>query len=72
MLKFISTFYLIEKHYLSLSTTNTMKNHKSRRDFIKKSIAVGIAIPILGSSLLACESKETKKLKILILGGTSF
>ena len=49
-----------------------MESSKSRRDFIKKSLAAGIAIPLLGSSLLACESKENKKLKILILGGTSF
>ena len=49
-----------------------MENSKSRRDFIKKSIAAGIAIPILGTSLLACKTNKTKKLKILILGGTSF
>jgi 2'-hydroxyisoflavone reductase len=49
-----------------------MNISKGRRDFIKKSIAAGIAIPILGSSLLACELSGTKKLKILILGGTSF
>lgn len=49
-----------------------MENSKSRRDFIKKSIAAGIAIPILGSSILACQTEKSKKLKILILGGTSF
>jgi len=49
-----------------------MKSSKSRRDFIKKSLAAGIAVPILGSSLFACNSKEQTKLKILILGGTSF
>jgi 2'-hydroxyisoflavone reductase len=49
-----------------------MENPKSRRGFIKKSLAAGIAIPLLGSSLLACDSKENTKLKILILGGTSF
>ena len=49
-----------------------MENSKSRRNFIKKSIAAGIAIPILGTSLLACDSDNTKKLRILILGGTSF
>ena len=49
-----------------------MENSKSRRDFIKKSIAAGIAIPILGSSLLACQTEKSKKLRILILGGTSF
>ncbi len=49
-----------------------MESSKSRRNFIKKSIVAGIAIPILGTSLLACETEKTKKLKILILGGTSF
>ncbi|WP_347174739.1 NAD-dependent epimerase/dehydratase family protein [Polaribacter uvawellassae] len=49
-----------------------MEGSKSRRDFIKKSIAAGIAIPLLGSSFLACETEKTKKLRILILGGTSF
>ena len=49
-----------------------MENSKSRRDFIKKSIAAGIVIPLLGTSLLACETQKSKKLRILILGGTSF
>lgn len=49
-----------------------MKSSKSRRNFIKKSLAAGIVIPILGSSILACAPKENTKLKILILGGTSF
>lgn len=49
-----------------------MKNLKSRREFIKKGIAAGVAIPFLGSSFLACHFNETKKMKILILGGTSF
>jgi 2'-hydroxyisoflavone reductase len=49
-----------------------MENSKSRRDFIKKSLVAGIAIPVLGSSLLACKNESSKKLKILILGGTSF
>ncbi len=49
-----------------------MESSKSRRDFIKKSIAAGIAIPFLGTSLLACDTEESKKMKILILGGTSF
>jgi 2'-hydroxyisoflavone reductase len=49
-----------------------MESSKSRRDFIKKSIVAGIAIPFLGSSLLACETEKSKKLRILILGGTSF
>lgn len=49
-----------------------MEKLKGRRDFIKKSIAAGITIPLLGSNLLSCISKEKAKLKILILGGTSF
>jgi 2'-hydroxyisoflavone reductase len=49
-----------------------MENSKSRRDFIKKSLVAGIAIPVFGSSLLACKNESSKKLKILILGGTSF
>ncbi|MEP5612031.1 MAG: NAD-dependent epimerase/dehydratase family protein [Cyclobacteriaceae bacterium] len=53
-----------------------MKN--SRRKFIKGGLAVGIGLPILGSSLISCNpktneaGKSNKKLKILILGGTSF
>jgi len=53
-----------------------------RRSFIKKSALVSIAIPILGTHLLSCDSEPKKqgvksskngtKLKILILGGTSF
>ena len=59
-----------------------MKKPNTRRAFIKKGALASIAIPILGSNLLACKSetkKETidsivtsKKLNILILGGTSF
>ena len=46
---------------------------KSRRTFIKQALAAGVAIPLIGSSLLSCETKvEKKKLSILILGGTSF
>lgn len=59
-----------------------MKKQNTRRAFIKKSALAGLAIPILGSSLYSCKTetkKETKesetsskKLNILILGGTSF
>ena len=59
-----------------------MKRLNSRRTFIKKSALAGMAIPILGSSLINCKSKtETdvqskninpNSLSILILGGTSF
>ncbi len=58
-----------------------MKKSNTRRAFIKKSALVGLAVPILGS-LIGCKSETeqkikdstntTKKLKILILGGTSF
>ncbi|WP_422107769.1 NAD-dependent epimerase/dehydratase family protein [Winogradskyella sp.] len=59
-----------------------MKKLNSRRSFIKKSALAGIAIPLLGNSLLSCKSdtktaphteeKTDKQLRILILGGTSF
>lgn len=59
-----------------------MKLKISRRDFLSKTALATLAIPILGSSVLSCNSKsektnkknsgELKKLKILILGGTSF
>lgn len=50
-----------------------MKQNKSRRNFIELSIKAGIAIPLLSSSLLSCNTKPaSKKLNILILGGTSF
>jgi nucleoside-diphosphate-sugar epimerase len=59
-----------------------MKKTNSRRSFIKKSAIASVAIPILGTNLLSCNSqskkrdtksaKKSKKLKILILGGTSF
>lgn len=45
---------------------------KTRRSFIKKSILLSAAFPLLGSNLIGCTSKENKKLSILILGGTSF
>jgi 2'-hydroxyisoflavone reductase len=51
-----------------------MSNPKnSRRTFVKKALAAGVAIPLIGSSLLSCDTKSEKKsLNILILGGTSF
>ncbi|WP_111683771.1 NAD-dependent epimerase/dehydratase family protein [Winogradskyella tangerina] len=59
-----------------------MKKLNSRRSFIKKSTLAGIALPLLGSSLIGCKSDTkpksdtntsiNKKLSILILGGTSF
>ncbi len=45
----------------------------SRRSFVKKALAAGVAIPLIGSHLLSCDSKSNNKnLSILILGGTSF
>lgn len=59
-----------------------MKKPNTRRSFIKKSALASVAIPILGSSVLNCKSdaqtksndlnKTSKKLNILILGGTSY
>jgi 2'-hydroxyisoflavone reductase len=59
-----------------------MKKSNTRRIFIKKSALASIAIPILGSSIIGCKSEkeneskdseiDSKKLNILILGGTSF
>ena len=52
---------------------NIMKKLIERRSFIKKSVLAGIGIPLLGSQLLACNNSEnSKKLKFLILGGSSF
>ena len=54
---------------------------QSRRKFIETSLKLGAVLPLVGSTLLACEAQkeETKTteipinpLKILILGGTSF
>ncbi|MEQ6123948.1 NAD-dependent epimerase/dehydratase family protein [Pseudotenacibaculum sp. MALMAid0570] len=51
-----------------MSNTN-----KSRRKFIKNSLLFGISIPLIGQGLYSCVSNnDSKKLKILILGGTSF
>lgn len=55
-----------------------MKHHKSKRSFLKRSLAVGVGLPLIGSGITSCiaNSKEEKesveKLRILILGGTSF
>ena len=59
-----------------------MKKLNSRRTFIKKSTLAGLAIPVLGTSLIGCKSEtesnidnastNNKNLSILILGGTSF
>ena len=57
-------------------------NKKSRREFIETGLKVGITLPFASSILYSCLSKTdekntqqttaSKKLKILILGGTSF
>ena len=59
-----------------------MIKNNSRRKFIELGVKSSLAIPILGSALLACDTKRKeedrgqmtniKKLNILILGGTSF
>lgn len=50
-----------------------MKKHYNRRTFIKTTALASLAVPILSTGLLSCNtSTETKKLSILILGGTSF
>ncbi|GAB5528218.1 MAG: SDR family oxidoreductase [Roseivirga sp.] len=54
-----------------------MKKSASKRDFIKKSLALGIGLPLVGTGLFSCTAEGDRKkapvpLKILILGGTSF
>ncbi len=59
-----------------------MSKKQTRRHFIGTTLKAGISIPILGNSLLSCNSKGkeqkstendgSSKLNILILGGTSF
>lgn len=55
-----------------------MKHHKTKRSFLKRSLAFGLGLPLLGSNITSCiaegrqDSHSTKKLQILILGGTSF
>ena len=57
-----------------------MKKSQTRRTFIKTGALATLAIPVLGSSVISCKSEikqettdtSSKKLKILILGGTSF
>ena len=58
------------------------KKPTTRRQFIERGAKLGIAIPLIGSGLLGCNFNEkkneeaiessSKKLNILILGGTSF
>jgi len=57
-----------------------MDQKKTRRTFLAYGLKTGLALPFLATGLLGCESTqketthktETKKLNILILGGTSF
>jgi 2'-hydroxyisoflavone reductase len=75
---FVFIFY--KKNYKTESSMK--KNKKSRRRFIEVGFKAGMGIPLLTSSLYSCNSKAEKqttppksnfkKLKILILGGTSF
>ncbi|MEL7226315.1 MAG: NAD-dependent epimerase/dehydratase family protein, partial [Cyanobacteria bacterium J06576_12] len=63
------------------STRNNMKK-QSRRAFVESAIKRAVALPLILSGLYSCEShpeensekasSESKKLSILILGGTSF
>jgi len=59
-----------------------MSTKKTRREFLKTSLKASLAIPLLPTGLYGCNSskekketvaqQESKKLNILILGGTSF
>jgi len=59
-----------------------MKKQPNRREAIQKGIVLGMTIPFLGSTLVSCNQKDAtdkrkspnkiSKMKILILGGTSF
>ncbi len=49
------------------------KPNTSRRKFIKNSLLVGVGLPLISQGLYSCVSNShSKKLNILILGGTSF
>lgn len=66
---------LTSPSFLSLKRTH-MNPHESKRAFLKKSLTLGLGLPVLGTSLWSCDSNKvgsgSKPLKILILGGTSF
>jgi len=59
-----------------------MRKHPNRREAIQKGIKVGMVLPFIGSALGSCNQKTqtdssklseaNRKMKILILGGTSF
>ncbi len=51
-----------------------MNTSESKRNFLKKSLALGLSLPLIGTSVWSCEqgSPKVKPLNILILGGTSF
>lgn len=49
-----------------------MSKSTSRRQFLETSLKAALTVPLLTSGLLSCTSTESKKLNILILGGTSF
>ena len=48
-----------------------MQTSESKRSFLKKSLALGLGLPLLSTELIAGESTPAP-LNILILGGTSF
>ncbi|MEM9545653.1 MAG: NAD-dependent epimerase/dehydratase family protein [Bacteroidota bacterium] len=59
-----------------------MKRHPTRRQAIQRGLMYGMTVPFLGTNMISCGQKEAKsnnetaetnrKMKILILGGTSF
>ena len=56
-----------------------MKTSFTRRKLLKTGLAGSLLLPVLGNSILSCTSEgesstteNSKKLSILILGGTSF
>lgn len=63
----------LAKYITNKLNTNLMDRLKSRRTFIKKGVLLGVGISLFGDQLYGYTSnKNSKKLKILILGGTSF
>lgn len=62
------------RNILEILNVDHMKNTISRRSLIKTGIKAGMSIPFFGHSLFSYgqNNREDKKLKILILGGTSF
>lgn len=56
---------------MAKSEEEAMKN--SKRKFLKNGLALGLGLPLVSSGIVSCIATEkAPKLKILILGGTSF